>query len=761
MSTNTVPTVPEPVADRRAASSPWQRGLAKILVLVFGTLGRLIYRIETYGGEHLPAAGGVLLLPNHITWVDAVILQLACPRPIRFLIFDTIYRQPLLNPVFRLFNAIPISAGRAREGMREAVEQLQAGEVVCLFPEGELSRTGTLLKLKKGFEIIARKGGAPVVPVWLDQLWGSIFSFEGGRFFRKLPRRVPYPVSVAFGEAMAPDKADVPTVRERLLELGEFCYDHRPMLQRHLGEACIRGLKRRMGRTAVIDGMDGSSLSRGMLLAAAITLARHLKSVLPDSRRVGIVLPPSKGAVLANLAVLLAGKVPVSLNFTAGRPALEAALRQGEIKEVITARIVERKMEHFPWPETVLYMDEIVPPLKKKIGLWRALLTVLPWRALTAILGLPAQGGNDEAVLLFTSGSSGEPKGVVLSHHNILANISQFRVMVNLNEDDALLASLPFFHSFGCTVTLWFPLIEGMRAITYPNPLDVAKNAELVARYKCSMLLATPTFLRSYIRKVEGEQLASLRLVIAGAEKLPKETAKAFEEKFGKQIMEGYGLTETSPVLSCNLPDVVIDDAGKDVQHAYRPGSVGKLAPGIAGQIRDPETGEHLGLQETGMLWVKGPNIFQGYLNQPEKTAEVLHDGWFKTGDLGRFDDDGFLFIEGRLSRFSKIAGEMVPHETVESRIAEALGNPSGGDRTLVVTGVPDQAKGEALVVLTTVDIEQADLRTKLTALGVPNLWVPKIIKRVESIPCLGSGKLDLKACKDLALEARPGQIDQ
>ena len=431
----------------------------------------------------------------------------------------------------------------------------------------------------------------------------------------------------------------------------------------------------------------------------------------------------------------------------------EAALRQGGIKDVITAKIVERKMEHFPWPESILRLDEILPPLKKKIGLWRGLVTVLPWRALTAMLGIPGHGGHEEAVLLFTSGSSGEPKGVVLSHRNLLANISQFRVMVNLTEKDTVLASLPFFHSFGCTVTLWFPLIEGMRAVTYPNPLDVAKNAECIAKYGCTMLLATPTFLRAYLRKAEREQLATLRLVVTGAEKLPKETADAFEKKFGKQVMEGYGLTETSPVLSTNLPDVAIDDSGKSFQHAYRFGSVGKLAPGVAAQIRDVDTDAPLSLHEKGMLWVKGPNIFEGYLDQPEKTAEVLRDGWFKTGDLARFDEDGFLFIEGRLSRFSKIAGEMVPHETVESKIAEALGNPSGGDRSVMVTGIPDEVKGEALVVLTTVDIDQADLRAKMVALGVPNLWVPKIIKRVDAIPVLGSGKLDLKTCKDLALE--------
>ncbi len=457
--------------------------------------------------------------------------------------------------------------------------------------------------------------------------------------------------------------------------------------------------------------------------------------------------------MLANLAVLLAGKIPVGLNFTAGRDALEAAMRRGQIETVITAKIVERKLEAFPWPANVLRIDTEIPPLKKQIGLWRAVVAVTPARLLARLIGVPREGGHDEAVLLFTSGSSGEPKGVVLSHRNILSNISQFRVMVNLKPEDGVLASLPFFHSFGCTVTLWFPMIEGMRAVTYPSPLDVAKNAELIQKYGCSLFLATPTFLRSYLRKATREQLASVRLVVTGAEKLPRELATAFEEKFGKQVMEGYGLTETSPVISVNLPDVAVGEDGADTQPAYRPGSVGKLAPGIAAHIRDPETGAPLSLHETGMVWFKGPNIFEGYLDDPERTAEVMEDGWFRTGDLGRFDEDGFLFIEGRLSRFSKIAGEMVPHETLESKIHEAIGAPQG-DRQVVVVGVPDEAKGEALILLTTVDLNLAELRAKLAEMGVANLWIPRTLKRVDALPVLGTGKLDLKGCKDLALAA-------
>lgn len=735
-------TAPNPSLERFASFVRW----------VIRGLTRLVYRVDARGVANLPAAGGVLLLPNHITWIDALILQFVCPRPIRFLIFDSIYRRPLLNPIMRLGGAIPISPTRAKDGVRAAAERLAAGEVVCLFPEGALTRTGTLLRLRKGFEIIARKGNAPVVPVWMDQLWGSVFSFEGGRFFRKLPQHWPYPVTVAIGEPITPGQADVALVRERLLELGEQCYETRPALRRHLGEACVRGLKNRQFSTAVVDGLDGSEISRGMLLAAAIAFARRLRVAAPG-RRIGVVLPPSKGAVLANLAVLLAGKIPVGLNFTAGRDALESALKRGKIDTVITAKIFERKLEAFPWPAHVLRLETEIPPLKRQVAFWRAVVAVTPARLLARLIGVPREGGREEAVLLFTSGSSGEPKGVVLSHRNILSNISQFRVMVNLKPEDGVLASLPFFHSFGCTVTLWFPIIEGMRAVTYPSPLDVGKNAELIHKYGCSLFLATPTFLRSYLRKATREQLASVRLVVTGAEKLPRELATAFEEKFGRQVMEGYGLTETSPVISVNLPDVAVGANGADTQPAYRPGSVGKLAPGIAAHIRDPDTGAPRSLHETGMVWFKGPNVFEGYLDDPERTAEVMEDGWFRTGDLGRFDEDGFLFIEGRLSRFSKIAGEMVPHETLEAKIHEAMGTPPG-ERQVVVVGVPDEAKGEALVLLTTEALNLADLRVKLSAAGLANLWIPRTLKQVETLPVLGSGKLDLKACKDLALQA-------
>jgi acyl-[acyl-carrier-protein]-phospholipid O-acyltransferase/long-chain-fatty-acid--[acyl-carrier-protein] ligase len=712
---------------------------------------RLIYRVTVTGVDQLPS-GGFLLLPNHITWVDAIVLLLASPRPIRFIVDEGVYRNRFLHPVLRAVGCIPITPRKAKDAMRDAAARIRAGEIVCLFPEGELSRSGSLLRLRRGYEIIARQAEAPVVPVWLDRLWGSIFSFKGGRFFTKWPTSVPYRVMVAFGRPLPAEAADIATVREELLKIGEFCYSQRPILRGHLGQACLRGLKRNPFRTAITDGLDGTSLARGKLLGVAIALSRYLQSTCPE-RRIGIVLPPGKGGVVANLAVLFAGKIPVNLNFTSARDSIESAKEQAGLSTIITARLLAKRLEEFPWTPQVIYLDETLPKMKRAIlGGW-VLGLVMPASVLARMLNLPRVGDRAEAILLFTSGSSGKPKGVALTHRNILANVSQFAVMLDAKKDDVLLASLPFFHSFGCTVTLWYPLIEGVRTASYPNPLEAGKIAALVERQSITIMLATPTFLRAYLRKAEPAQLRSLRLLITGAEKLPDELAKAFEARFGKELLQGYGLTETSPVASVNLPEPKATKPGQSVQPCNRLGSAGKLLPGMAAEIREAETDRKGSLHDTGMLWLRGPNIFEGYLDEPEKTAEVLRDGWFKTGDIGRFDEDGFLYIEGRLSRFSKIGGEMVPHETIEQKILSVLPGGEHSERVIAIVGVADEAKGEALVLLSSIELDLPQLRASLSDIGVPNLWIPKTVRRVDAIPVLASGKLDLAGCKAMAVE--------
>jgi acyl-[acyl-carrier-protein]-phospholipid O-acyltransferase/long-chain-fatty-acid--[acyl-carrier-protein] ligase len=723
----------------------------RALYFIGRPLVRCFYRVTTIGLENLPD-GGFLLVPNHISWVDALVLQLACPRPIRYVIDQEYYHKPILHPFLRALGCIPINIRHSHQAVRAAAEKIAEGEIVCVFPEGQLERTGTLLRLQRGFELIARHANAQVVPVWLDQLWGSIFSFQGGRFFTKFPKRIPYPVTIAFGKPLKAEAADVATMREELLKLGELCFSRRPSLDRHLAEECVRGLKRHLFRTAVIDGMDQSKLSRAKLLGAAAALSRYLRKEFSDER-IAIVLPASKGSMVANLAVTLANKVPVDLNFTMGRAANESCCRRADLRVAISATPFMERLKDFPWPERVLKLDELMPRMKHQIIFWLIVSILTPARLLLRLLEIPKEGGHREAVLLFTSGTTGEPKGVVISHRNVVGNVSQFRALLDARKTDAILGSLPFFHTFGSTVTLWYPLIEGVRIVTFPNPLEAGKCAALIEQYKLTFLLATPTFLRVYLRKAEPEQLRSLRLIIAGAEKLPLDLASHFEERFQKKVFEGYGLTETAPVVSVNLPDPEPKKPGEHVQPSSRLGSVGRLAPGMAAEIREPETERKLSLYETGMLWLRGPNIFQGYLHDPKRTAEILRDGWLKTGDIGRFDEDGFLYIEGRLSRFSKIGGEMVPHETIEQKIIDLLELSGRDERPIAIVGVQDEAKGEALVLLSAVDIDLAELRKKLQEAGVPNLWIPKNVQRVEAIPVLASGKLDLKKCQERAAE--------
>src|SRR6266536_1011313 len=587
----------------------------RALYLVGRLLARCFYRVNALGIDNLPE-DGFLLLPNHITWVDAIVLQLACPRPIRYIIDQEFYRKPTLHPLLRLVGCIPIDTRHSHSAIRAATEKIAEGEIVCVFPEGALERAGTLLRLHRGYELIARHANAVVVPVWLDQLWGSIFSFQGGRFFRKLPKRIPYPVTIAFGKPLEAAAADIATVREELLKLGEFCFSRRPSLDRHLAEPCIRGLKRRPFATTVIDGLDHSALSRSKLLGAAVALSRYLRKEFPDER-IAIVLPASKGSMVANLAVMLANKVPVDLNFTIGRAANESCCRRANLRVAISATPFIERLKDFPWPERVLKLDELMPQLKHQIILWWIVSMIFPARLLLRFLNIPKKGGHAEAVLLFTSGTTGEPKGAVMSHRNVLGNVSQFQELLDAKKTDAILASLPFFHTFGSTVTLWYPLIEGVRIITYPNPLDAAKCAALIDRYKLTFLLLTPTFLRLYLRKAEPEQLETLRLIITGAEKLPLDLASHFEERFRKKVFEGYGLTETAPVVAVNLPDPELPKPGAHVQPSSRLGSVGRLAPGVAAEIREPETGQKLSLYDSGMLWLRGVNIFEGYLHDP------------------------------------------------------------------------------------------------------------------------------------------------
>ncbi|MGC6458816.1 MAG: AMP-binding protein [Akkermansiaceae bacterium] len=559
-----------------------------------------------------------------------------------------------------------------------------------------------------------------------------------------------------FGALIPAGEGTIARFRETLLSCSEESFSGRHFLDGSLATAILRGLKKNASRNLLFDGTDDTELSFDKLLGAAIAFSKEIKAAT-RKKRVGIILPPGKVGMIANVAVLFAGKVPVNLNFTASHEAVRSSIKQADLDRFITADPFVRKVPDFPWPPNrdLLFVERILPRIKKKIIKWVVLGKTLPTALLTKILGIGKTRGEDEAVLLFTSGSSGEPKGVPLSHRNILGNICQFGNQINLPHDSAILGSLPLFHSFGSTVTLWYPLIEGVDLVTYPSPLETKRLAELIALHQVHLLLATPTFLRGYMRRIDPDLLFSLKLVVTGAEKLPASLARSFEEKFGILPMEGYGLTETSPVASVNLPTPTSEHQLPLIP-SERFGTVGHMLPGTAVRITNPATDSVNPINQSGIIWLKGANIFAGYLNKPKLTNEVIDsNGWFKSGDVGRIDDDGFLHIEGRISRFSKIGGEMVPHETVEASVNKVLGLDNETERKIAIVGIPDEKKGESIALLSTIsgtalEQEALDIRYKLMDEGIPSLWCPKTIIPVEEIPVLASGKLDIKGCDGL-----------
>jgi acyl-[acyl-carrier-protein]-phospholipid O-acyltransferase/long-chain-fatty-acid--[acyl-carrier-protein] ligase len=648
-----------------------------------------------------------------------------------------------------------VGSRQARAASKQAIEQLREGMLVCVFPEVQISRSGVVMEIRKDFEPIARAARVPVVPVFLDRLWSRMFSFSGQKYFWKQHHhRLPCPVTVLIGRPLAGETIDGITVRKALYDLGEEAFSERPELQGNLGRECVRSLARRPWETQVIDCTAApTAFKAGKLLAVSAALSRRIAATIPE-RRVGIVLPPSAGCCVANLAVLFAGKIPVNLNFTAGRAAIEASLRLGEVTTVLTAEAVQKKVPNFPWPENTRDLrNEILACGKPAILKWLAAAWLLPGKLIANLLGLPHEGGREEVGLLFTSGTAGEPKGVPLSHRNILGNCAQISATGILPKEETLLACLPIFHSMGFTATLWYPVLRGCRIVTIPSPLDTRKMAEAIAGQQVTVLVGAPTFLRPLLKKADRREMSSLRFAVSGAEKMPVELHEAFRDRLGVELLQGYGLTETTPVTNFNMPASRKKERGMETHCGHRLGSVGRMLPGMTARIVDPDTGEELPLTSTGIVWFRGANIFGGYLKDEQKTRAALRDGWFVTGDLGRFDEEGFLYIEGRISRFSKVGGEMVPHGTVEQKILEVYQIEQAETPQIVVIGVPDTTKGEAIVLLTAMEINGDDLRERLFKAGLPNLWIPKIIRRVDHIPLLGSGKTDFRGCQRLAME--------
>ena len=724
----------------------------RLMVVLFT---HTIYRLTIIGRDRIPQKGGALLVPNHVSFIDGLLLLATTDRPIRFLVDQYYYDHRLLNPFAKIMEAIPISSnGSPREllrALRQAGESLDRGQLVCIFPEGQITRTGNLLPFRSGFTRIVKGRDVPIIPINLDRVWGSIFSFIGGRFLAKWPARIPYPITLSIGEPL-PSTTSAEELRQAVQELGEAAWRSRKSSRPPLHHAFVRSMRKHPFRMVLGDATR-PRVSCFQALTGTIALGRALRPHWEGQHTVGILLPPSVGGALANVAATLSGRTTVNLNYTVGLKGLESVSSQAGLMTVLTSRVfLERAKVELPANLTPIWIDEIRNSIDSLARLTALLLALFaPIRMLERRCGaiIPPRI-DDVATIIFSSGSTGEPKGVLLSHFNLDSNVEGIAQVLHVDQYDRLLGILPFFHSFGYLATLWFPLIHGAGVIYHPSPLDAGPIGELIHQHRITILIATPTFLQLYVRRCTPEQFGSLRIVLTGAEKLPDRLLIAFEKRFGICPIEGYGVTECAPVIAVNCPDF---RAAGFFQPASRKGTVGQPLPGVSVRIVDPDTYQLLPVGTSGMLLVKGPNVMDGYLGREDLTAKVMRDGWYITGDIATLDEDGFITITDRLSRFSKIAGEMIPHGQIENALLEAA---HAETMVLAVTAVPDDRKGEQLVVLHTLDESNIpDILRKLATHGLPNLFIPKrenFIK-VDHLPVLGTGKLDLRTLKQLALE--------
>ncbi|MFM7630991.1 MAG: MFS transporter [Alphaproteobacteria bacterium] len=718
---------------------------------------RRIYRVTLTGdglhkGHFPPLKRPTVIVANHVTFIDGLLISMLAPKRVHFLVLAKFWKTPLTRFCLKVAGAISFGSGgvgETRQGLEAARQHLRQGGVVCLFPEGILSRTGHLYPFKRGVEALVEGLDVDILPIHLERLWGSIFSFSGRRFFKKWPKRIPYPVTVSVGKVLPPETRAW-QLAQIVSEMGTEAIPLRYAPHDTLGGRFVGQMRQHL-RDRVFSDTTGKRCTGFQALAGARLMGLWL-SEQKLGPKIPLLLPASVGGALVNIAAVMQGKVAVNLNFSLGQEALNTALATLSADRFITSRAFVEKagMAH---DARMIFLEDMQATLSAP----RKIITLLQAALCPSFVlkRLWVRGRKDDtAVLLFSSGSTGVPKVIALSHQNIMANIESVGVLLEQAEDKAklsLMAILPFFHSFGLTACLWLPAITGRRVVYHPNPLDAKTVVRTIAKERSGLIVATPTFMRTYISVAKTHDLASLRLVIVGGEKLTRETAEKLSSALPHaHILEGYGTTELGPVVSVNVPDI---DHGGLHHKGSRPGSVGKPIPGVSVRIVGLEDDTPLPPGQEGRIRIKSPAQMQGYYNDPERTAAVMKDGWYDTGDIGKIDPDGFLIITDRLSRFSKIGGEMVPHGKIEEAIHDLLGHHQA-----VVVSLPDANKGERLGVLfVSDDVTPEGLYQALKDRDrLPNLWLPRAdaMVRGDEIPLLSTGKTDLKKARAMVLAA-------
>ncbi|MBV52445.1 MAG: acyl-[ACP]--phospholipid O-acyltransferase [Coxiellaceae bacterium] len=724
------------------------------------------FSIDVYGLENIPSSGPVLLLGNHTSFLDWAIIQIASPRPVRFAMSHDVYEKWYVRMMLQAFKIIVVGKDIDRDSINRINLALDEGEVVAIFPEGYLSPNGQIGTFHSDFEAVLaeRKESVTILPFYLRGLWGTAASRATQRY-RTINKIKTRRVSVRFGDPEAMT-VTAPEIKKRVFELSILSWKAFGHSLGCIPKNWIRTAKKMANELSVADS-TGIQLSHHKFIVAVLLVMKRLRSPLKSQQNIGLILPTSAGGAIANMAVLGLGKTVVNLNYTAGIKAMRSAVESAGIKSVVTSRLFLKKLtsrgidlaELFSGIE-VLYLENIKQENSKALALRYLIMVKLLPASILSLCFIRSVPSHTTAAIMFSSGSEGKPKGVELSHYNLLGNIKQVASIFNIEETDTFMCILPLFHCFGLTVTAFLPLIEGATFVCHPDPTDSVVVGHMVHRYKATILFGSSTFFGLYIRakKLHSLMFKSLRMAIAGAEKLSPQVRQAFKDKFFLDIMEGYGTTEVAPVASCNLPDT-INQADWHVHVSNKVGSVGLPLPGSAFRIVDPDSLDELPLGQSGMIAIGGPQVMKGYLNDPEKTHQVLMTDelttWYLTGDKGYLDDEGYLYIVDRYSRFAKIGGEMVSLSVVEQEIIKLINET---DSDAMAIAIRDSKKGERIALLYSAGINEDDLRRSVNASAIEKLMIPSFYQCMDELPKLASGKKDYVSAKSEALELFGGE---
>jgi len=729
-----------------------------LIYFLISRIFQLKYKLQVSGLDNIPSTGPVLLLGNHVSWIDWALLQMSSPRRIRFLMDRHIYEKWYLKRFLDFFGVIP-STGK--DSLKLIAEYLDKGEVVCIFPEGVITRNGQLSEFKKSFEKVLEltTTNVSVIPFYIRGIWGDKFSRAGETLKNNFDNN-PI-ITVIFGKHI--ENANSFSVKQAVLNLSAESWKVYSETLKPIHIEILHRLRKSRNKLILVDS-TGLRLTGEKVLTAAILFKEQLKNKL-IGQNIGLLLPSTGGGVLANLAVLMNGKTLVNLNYTASISAIKSSLDQANIETIITSEKFLKKLktkginlEELLKNKNIVYLEKEkkdIPKIKSLIIF--SLIKIMPEKFIQ-ICFFKKVNTNSTAVILFSSGSEGDPKGVELTHKNIVGNIKQIVNILNPNKNDSLLGILPMFHAFGITVTTFLPLVEGLLVVNHPDPTDAVTIGKLVKKYEVTIMTATSTFLRIYTanKRVHPLMFSSLRLVIAGAEKLDLNVRNKFKEKFNKDILEGYGATETSPVATVNIPDIMNSD-DYSVQVGSKLGTVGLPIPGTNIKIVDPDTFEELPVDKEGLILITGPQIMKSYLNNAEKTYSVLKkiDNiiYYITLDKGFLDKDSFLTIVDRYSRFAKLSGEMISLTAVEQEIALVI-----EDFNCIAVNIPDNKKGEKIVlVYEKSKIKIEDIKKLIRNSFSNKLMIPSEYFEVEELPKLGTGKKDFKTAKQIILNKNIG----